>query len=63
MTLTDVLNPKLAIFFLTIVPQVVTPGTPESTQVMVLSAVFVAIAAIWLTTYVMAMHGLSSVLS
>ena len=61
-TLTNVLNPKLAIFFLTFIPQFVVPGASQPAQILFLSTIFLVMTAIWLTTYVLAMEVLSDVL-
>jgi threonine/homoserine/homoserine lactone efflux protein len=44
--LTQVLNPKVAVFFLAFLPQFVDPDRPTATQILVLGAVLVAIGLI-----------------
>lgn len=46
--LTNVLNPKVAVFFLAFLPQFVAPGTSVATSTALLAAVFVAMTAVYL---------------
>jgi threonine/homoserine/homoserine lactone efflux protein len=62
-TLTNVLNPKLAVFFLSFLPQFVDPSRPATPQILVLASTFIAMGAIWLGTYVVAVDRLSGVLT
>jgi threonine/homoserine/homoserine lactone efflux protein len=50
--LTNVLNPKLAVFFLSFLPQFVDSARPATPQIIVLATTFIAMGAIWLGTYV-----------
>ena len=61
--LTNVLNPKLAVFFLSFLPQFVDPSRPATPQILVLASTFIAMGAIWLGTYVVAVDQLSGVLT
>jgi threonine/homoserine/homoserine lactone efflux protein len=61
--LTNVLNPKLAVFFVSFLPQFVSEKAAATPQILLLSAVFVAMGAIWLTVYVVALDSLSTVLT
>lgn len=61
--LTNVLNPKLAVFFLSFLPQFIDPGRPAVTQTLVLAGVFIVMGMAWLGTYVAAIDRLSGVLS
>jgi threonine/homoserine/homoserine lactone efflux protein len=61
--LTNVLNPKVAAFFLSFLPQFVDPAGSARPQVMVLAASFLAMGALWLGMYVFAVDSLSSVLT
>lgn len=61
--LTNVLNPKLAVFFLSFLPQFVDSGGPVVTQTLVLAGVFIVMGVAWLATYVAAVDLLSGVLS
>lgn len=42
------LNPKLGVFFLTLLPQFVQPGTDESSRLFALAAMFGALGLVWL---------------
>jgi threonine/homoserine/homoserine lactone efflux protein len=61
--LTNVLNPKLSVFFLSFLPQFVDASTPANPQILVLTGTFIAMGAIWLGTYVVAVDQLSGVLT
>lgn len=50
--ITNVLNPKVAILFLSILPQFVDTNSTVLPQTLVLSALFIAIAILWLGFYV-----------
>ncbi len=60
--LSNVLNPKLAIFFLSFLPQFVSANSAATPQTLVLSAVFIAMGAGWLSFYVVAVDSMSDVL-
>jgi threonine/homoserine/homoserine lactone efflux protein len=61
--LTNVLNPKVAVFFLSLLPQFVEAGDGFVGRVLVLAAVFIAIGLAWLTAYTFALGALGGVLS
>ncbi|HVR33812.1 MAG TPA: LysE family translocator [Acidimicrobiia bacterium] len=61
--LTNVLNPKLAVFFLSFFPQFVDASVPATPQVLVLATTFIAMGAIWLVIYVLLVDHLSIVLT
>lgn len=61
--LTNVLNPKLAVFFLSFLPQFIDPGGPAASQTVILSAVFIVMGVVWLGIYVVVIDLLSGVLS
>jgi threonine/homoserine/homoserine lactone efflux protein len=49
---TNLLNPKLAVFFTTLLPQFISEGDPVFAKSMLLAGVFVAIGMTWLVIYV-----------
>lgn len=49
---TNLLNPKLAVFFTTLLPQFISAGDPVVAKSLLLAAVFVAIGMTWLVVYV-----------
>ena len=57
--LTQLLNPKVTIFFVAFLPQFLNPSGPIAMQVLVLGIVYVAIALIVDTSYVMTASALS----
>lgn len=57
--LTNVLNPKVAIFFLSLLPQFVEPGPGFTGRLLVLSALFIVMGLAWLTIYTTALHAVS----
>ena len=59
---TSVLNPKLAAFFLSFLPQFVDVSRPATPQILLLAVTFIAMGAIWLVMYVVAVDRLSGVL-
>lgn len=48
---TNLLNPKLAVFFTTLMPQFISEGDPVFAKSMLLAGVFVAIGMTWLVVY------------
>jgi threonine/homoserine/homoserine lactone efflux protein len=49
---TNLLNPKLAVLFTTLLPQFISEGDPVLAKSMLLAGVFVAIGMTWLVVYV-----------
>lgn len=56
--LTNVLNPKVAVFFITFLPQFVAPGDSAALKTLSLALAFVAMALTWLLVYVSLLHTL-----
>jgi threonine/homoserine/homoserine lactone efflux protein len=61
--LTNLLNPKVAVVFTTLIPQFVEPGAGAGTQTVALAAIFVLMGLIWLTAYALAVAGVGRVLA
>jgi threonine/homoserine/homoserine lactone efflux protein len=55
------LNPKLVVFFATILPQLVDPHQAVLPQMLLLGALFDAVGLIWLTSYGLLVTRLRSV--
>lgn len=49
---TNLLNPKLAVFFTTLLPQFISTGDPYIAKALLLAVLFVLIGLAWLTVYV-----------
>ncbi|MGY1709877.1 LysE family translocator [Geodermatophilus sp. SYSU D00758] len=58
----NLLNPKIALIFLTLIPQFVSPGEPAFTTG-VLAAVFLGVAVLWWRTFALAVGALGRLLS
>ncbi|MGM0756995.1 MAG: LysE family translocator [Bacillota bacterium] len=50
--ISNTLNPKVAIFFLTFLPQFVTPGLNTSFQFVVMGSIYALLSILWFTTIV-----------
>jgi threonine/homoserine/homoserine lactone efflux protein len=60
--LCNLLNPKIAVLFTSLIPQFVAPGQSAPLQAAVLSGTFVAITLVWLTGYALAASAAQQVL-
>jgi threonine/homoserine/homoserine lactone efflux protein len=60
---TNLLNPKMALLFLTLLPQFVADGEPRVTTTAILAAIFLANAVLWWRAFSLAVGPLGRVLS
>jgi threonine/homoserine/homoserine lactone efflux protein len=61
--LSAMLNPKLGVFFLTLLPQFIAPGDPPAGRALQLATIFEVIGLLWLVTYTLMLGALGAALS
>jgi threonine/homoserine/homoserine lactone efflux protein len=60
--LTNVLNPKAALFYLTFLPQFINPDDNVFVKALFLAGIHVTLGLIWLTTYAYAIERLAALM-
>ena len=60
--LSNLLNPKIALVFTTLIPQFVDPDGPALAQTLLLATVFICMGLVWLTAYALLVAKVAAVL-
>ena len=60
--MTNLLNPKIALVFTTLIPQFVDPDGPAAAQTVLLAAIFIAMGLVWLVSYALLVARVGAVL-
>jgi threonine/homoserine/homoserine lactone efflux protein len=60
--LSNVFNPKIAVFFTSLIPQFVTPGPSATAESVLLAGIFIGMGLVWLTSYAFIASTASAVL-
>jgi threonine/homoserine/homoserine lactone efflux protein len=61
--LSNLLNPKIAVLFTSLIPQFVSPGPSAAAESVLLAVVFAAVGIVWLVTYSVVASAASAVLA